>query len=170
MSTRSEIFIEIKPEDKNKTICFDPANNTAGIQFLNEKELVKWSKENPLTLDKDYVSIYCHCDGYPSHMHAALTSFFNDYEKALNLMTAGSMCSIGIKPESFLDTPAKTENKIIIQNPLFTEYVYLFKDKKWLVLKTLENQDWSKPYKDKPVTYRPEQFITIEEFNKKYKG
>ena len=46
MSTRSLIFVKIKPEDRRKQLSYSPSDMTAGVKFENENELIKWSKEN----------------------------------------------------------------------------------------------------------------------------
>lgn len=162
MSTRSLIFVKIKPEDRRKQIFYSPSDMTAGIKFENENELTKWSKENEIFLKGKYIRIYCHSDGYVSGVGQTLVSFFNDYEKALNLMSAGSVCYIDKISASFMDTPPDVFENIIVPDPLFIEYVYLFDNGIWYVRNT------NKESHKKMVTYTIEDFVPVTEYLKNH--
>lgn len=92
MSTRSKISIKIKKEDIGRTIKFDKRKLPCYLDgWGNEKSREK-SKE--VTLEKDYLSVYCHFDGYPSCVGAVLKERFNDYDTILNLLAGGSISYI----------------------------------------------------------------------------
>lgn len=164
MSTRCMLFVRVNPADTGKELSYDPANMTAGVTFEDNEKLKNWSEEEPVLLDKPYVSIYCHADGYPSGTGDVLTAFFNDYEKALNLMGAGSVCYIDKKSESFMDEHAKTWDAITITDPLFIEYVYLFENGLWHVRKT--GDDYLT--KRNPAIYKTDDFTPLAEYRKMY--
>ena len=90
MATRATITLKIKDEDLNKTKKFDidklPENtsyNDDCIENLRE-----------VTLNKPYISIYHHFDGYPEGLGLTLYEEFNDYDKALNILLGGDVSSI----------------------------------------------------------------------------
>ena len=90
MATRATITLKIKDEDLNKTKKFDidklPENtsyNDDCIENLRE-----------VTLNKPYISIYHHFDGYPDGLGVTLFTKFNDYDKALNILLGGDASSI----------------------------------------------------------------------------
>ena len=45
-------------------------------------------------------AIYCHFDGYVSHMGKMLTTYFNDDEKAADLVNEGELRSIDVSAEN----------------------------------------------------------------------
>ena len=49
--------------------------------------------------DGSCYAIYCHFDGYVSHMGKMLTTYFNDDEKAAELINNGELRSIDISSE-----------------------------------------------------------------------
>ena len=53
-------------------------------------------------------AIYCHFDGYVSHMGKMLTTYFNDDESAAELINNGELRSI--------DISAKDENKVVLEH------------------------------------------------------
>jgi hypothetical protein len=93
MGTRSSVIIRVKPEDIGKTIKFDRKKLPVPLSSWNTEKVR--SKCKPVTLEKNYVGVYCHWDGYPSGVGAALKVFADTYERALNLVLGGSISSIG---------------------------------------------------------------------------
>lgn len=95
MSTNSCIIVKVRKGDIGTKKSFN--TNTLG-----EVEEAKWSdgpysedckdRARPVKIGSDYIAIYCHWDGFPSSVGAALKNGFNSYEKALNLVLGGS-CS-----------------------------------------------------------------------------
>ena len=112
MSTRSMIFVAVNPKDIGKPVIYEPAVNTAGIKFYEDQEVKQWSIENDIIANRKYISIYCHSDGYPEGIGRTLITFYNDYEKAFNLMGAGAIVYLEKISESFMDTPPATSDEI----------------------------------------------------------
>ena len=89
MATRSYIAVVIKTEDKGRVITPDLVLLGKGI-CSNLKEPVFHNT----TLENGIISIYHHWDGYPDGVGQTLLDEFNDYEKALNLVSFGDASSI----------------------------------------------------------------------------
>ena len=104
--------------------------------------------------DGSIKSIYCHSDGYLSYNGVCLNTYYNTKEKAESIIEQGD-CSIlkqTIDKSRFYNTwrnentKAKTFNSEYafmkyFQSDIFAEYIYLFKNGKWLVssLEFLDN-------------------------------
>lgn len=144
MATRSTISLKVKKEDIGKTFHFDknklPYNLTCENEFIDEVGDVK--------IEKDYLTIYHHWDGYPDGVGETLVKKFNDYDTILNLLCGGDASSINgetivqycawrgeewddVKPTQSDTEPSVTE-----------EYAYLFKDEKWF-FKGYEAEEWT---------------------------
>ena len=94
MSTRSCIIVKIKKEDLGKVMKFNESL-VRGLESWEKNE----SKEGyfpEITLKYQYLSVYCHWDGYLEGVGAELKEHYNTYEKALNLVLGGSISSINI--------------------------------------------------------------------------
>ena len=73
MSTRSCIIVKVRKEDIGKKKQFNEkilshleewiSRDCEGKVYLNE---VDEEKSKPVTINGDYIGIYCHWDGYPS--------------------------------------------------------------------------------------------------------
>jgi len=88
MATRSRIFIQVRPETKGQTI-------TPEIGKLPEPfNPLKGVKIEPTTIEKEYIGIYHHWDGYPAGVGETLLNKYNDYDKALNLILFGDESTI----------------------------------------------------------------------------
>lgn len=164
MSTRCNVFLKIRPEDIGKPLVFDPSKTDADASFENAGAVSKWSKEENIVLDKTYACIYCHADGYPSATGNALLKYYDTYEKTLNLMAAGAVRYIDKISESFTDTKPGMRDNILVYDPLFIEYVYLFEDDTWYVLKT--GDDYT--YKRNDITYIKNDFTPLQDYLKMY--
>lgn len=106
--------------------------------------------------DGKIVSVYCHWDGYPSHVGKLLLENYNTPEKVAELLSHGSISSlyerIGEKHdfdmeqrgpgkvctfhhrdrgESLQIDEHKTQKELLEDLPRWEEYLYLFKDGKW---------------------------------------
>ena len=94
-------------------------------------------KVGDVTIEKPYLVIYHHWDGYPEGVGETLVKKFNDYDTILNLLCGGDASSINgdtivqycawrgeewddVKPAQSDTEPSVTE-----------EYVYLFDDGVW---------------------------------------
>lgn len=103
MGTRSCVMIKVRPSDVGKTLKFDESKlpvklgnweckDFNGKVYRDEtgKDLCK-----PVTLEGDYIGVYCHWDGYPhGGVGDALKEAFNDYDKAMSLIIGGSCSAI----------------------------------------------------------------------------
>jgi hypothetical protein len=92
MATRSCIIVKVRNSDIGTTQKYSdekskaPANDWGG----DGADLCEDVK-----IEKPYMGVYCHWDGYPSGVGAALKVFADTYERALNLVLGGSISSIG---------------------------------------------------------------------------
>ena len=75
-------------------------------------------------------------------------------------MSAGSVCYIDKISASFMDTPPGFLENIIVPDPLYIEYVYLFDNDIWYVRKT------DKESYNKMVTYTIKDFIPVTQYLK----
>lgn len=140
MSTRCNIRVILKEEDRNKDLKFNPGlikefdeNDWGADQIKVENGM--WDTVNPNGGKALY--IYSHWDGYPEGgVGETLVDDYDTYEKALNLVLVGDISSMcgklspyslrsgenwdDIKPESI------NEDK-----PCKNDYDYMFKDDKW---------------------------------------
>lgn len=143
MSTRSVVIVKIESSDINKRKKYSPKKVTVQEKKWDEEggKSVELSKQ--VLLKDKYIGIYCHWDGYPEGVGAALKKNFNDYEKALNL-AVGGFCSVistenieryatrngeewkYIKPQQ-----ADTAEKLIRTVGDWAEYAYIFENNKW---------------------------------------
>jgi len=108
MSTRSNIAIRLRSEDRNKTF------NTPWGEPV---------KPN----GAEYLCVYCHNDGYPSGVGADLESMFNggDYEEALDYILQGDRSTTdlsywGWRREHCAPTPEQTAEDCYCE-----EYLYI---------------------------------------------
>ena len=146
MATRSTISLVVKDGDMNKTFHFDRNKLPKSVaefphEFINEI--------GDVTINNEVLTIYHHWDGYPEGVGATLLKDYNDYDTILNLMCGGDASSInggtcvqycawrGEKWETNKPTQCK-ENEVKCTE----EYVYLFKDGKWL-FKDWEAKEWT---------------------------
>ena len=95
MSTRSNIIVKVRKEDIGKYVMF--SKKRLGVELsdwdiygdTSEKE-----KAVPVKLRKNYIGVYCHCDGYPDGLGKVLLEKFNSYDSVLNLVAGGSCSSV----------------------------------------------------------------------------
>lgn len=126
MGTRSNIIVKVKKEDIGNRVL---THEFKGGNFETK-------------IKKPYVGIYCHWDGYPDGVGAALVHNYNDYEKALKLISGGfasSVCSD--KPDYYMawdrderwkdNQPRQTDTPEVCCG--WTEYAYIFDNGKWYV-------------------------------------
>ena len=136
MSTRSMIIIKVKPEHIGKTIKFNAKKLPVKLTGWGSEKVR--SKCKPTVLEKPYIGIYCHWDGYPSDVGSTLVDNFADYDTALNLI-AGGYCSIVSDGEvrHYANRygekwdwikPMQSDTPPICSSVL---YAYVFKNGKW---------------------------------------
>lgn len=93
MSTRSWISIQIISEDIGKKRRFNPEllPLKLDIHSVWEKDIEYHLPEVELS---NFLTTYCHMDGYPSGVGRILLADYNSYEKALNLILGGYYSTI----------------------------------------------------------------------------
>ena len=137
MATRSFIGVVIKPEDKGRVI-------TPNLELLG-KGICSDLKEpvfHSTTLEKGIISIYHHWDGYAEGVGQTLLDEFNDYEKALNLVSFGDASSINGVDATFYNSwregedwdftqPRQHDDEDQFMEKCKEVYLYLFKDGEW---------------------------------------
>ena len=140
MSTTSTIYVKVRKEDKGKALKCDLSKITLSFNTpFNIKVEEIERKITPIKLDKDYIRIYVHWDGYVDGVGRELLNNY-DYEKALNLILLGDESSIIGEctpyvgrtdfPEEWEDIkPMTLEN--VEQDEMFT--YLLDDDDKWYV-------------------------------------
>ena len=145
MCTRAYIYVAIKKATLGKKLMFDI--NLCPIPVVERdygrRDYILLNTEyfkKSETIKKPYIGIYQSADGYPSGVGKALITYFNTYEKALNLVAGGVVSSIVTErvvynrdlTSSFL----KEEKQSIVQDddPNRCEaFRYLFCQGRWLV-------------------------------------
>lgn len=90
MSTRATITLKIKDEDLNQIKKFDVDKLPKGVYYADD--CIEDLKE--VKLDKPYITIYHHFNGYPEGLGLTLYKKFNDYDKILNIILGGDASSI----------------------------------------------------------------------------
>lgn len=144
MSTRSCIIVRVKDEDLKKVKKFKssllPVNeeNWDNYGQTREKDLC-----GKITLNKPYIGIYCHSDGYIEGVGAVLKEKFNDYETALNLVIGGDCSFVWFDCVRRYGTRDLEEWKFIkptrgispsdVFKDIDHEYAYLFENGEWKV-------------------------------------
>lgn len=150
MGTRSNIIIKVKKEDIGRVVKFNTRKlplKKLGWSLYGEANKREFSK--PITLEKNYIGIYCHWDGYPDGVGKVLLEKFNDYEKALNLVSGGWCSSVdfdGVRHYANRNgeeweeiKPSQTDELSIVCG--WTEYAYVFQDGEWYYGKVIWHDD-----------------------------
>ena len=140
MGTRSNIIIKVKKEDIGRVVKFNarklPLKRLDWSVYGEEK---KREFSQPVTLENEYVGIYCHWDGYPEGVGKVLKDKFNTYEKALNLIAGGWCSSVdyeGVRHYANRNNedweyikPAQMKKPGVVAG--WTEYAYVFDNGEW---------------------------------------
>ena len=144
MATRSHIVVKIKEEDKGKTVHFNPSLIPLACTYPNDY----LDKLQDVVLDKNYICIYHHWDGYPDGLGRTLVGIFNDYDTILNLLLAGDASSINGKEILQYCTFRENEEWEHTKPTLYDEcpsckenYIYLFDNGKWQ-FKSYSDVEW----------------------------
>lgn len=133
MATRSCIIVKVRENEIGTTQKYSDEKSKApasswGGSGINKCEDVK--------IEKPYIGVYCHWDGYPSGVGASLKSFADTYERALNMVLGGSISSVD--NDSFTHyanrdgeiwsyiTPIQGDTAIDVNAKIDENYAYLF--------------------------------------------
>lgn len=148
MNTTSTIYVKVRKKDKDKILKCDLSKI---ILNFNEPYKIKVEeierKITPIKLDKDYIKINVHWNGYVDGVGCELLDNY-DYEKVLNLILLGDESDIIRKCSPYIgrtDYPEEWEDV----KPMTTEdvelddmFTYLLdEDDKWYVV-TDENGEF----------------------------
>ena len=124
MSTRSNIAILLRPDDRNKDF------ETPWGQVVNAK-------------GKKYLYVYCHNDGYPDGVGAGLVDMFGGgkYEQALAYILMGDRSTVDLsywdwRKEECAPDAADTEEEMY-QN----EYLYIIEEVNGVLLVRMYDED-----------------------------
>lgn len=142
MSTRSCIILKLRESDINKKKQFAFTKLPVplkGWDAYHEETAKEFSKQ--VRLNKPYIGIYCHSDGYPSGVGKVLKEKFTNYDDILNLIVGGD-CSFvwfdGVRhyanrPNESWEwiKPTKEDSPIEIVKQIDNEYAYLFENGEW---------------------------------------
>ena len=139
MSTRSCVIIKVRPEDIGTTKSFDKNLVKVEERGWEQYEQVDKDKAEPVEIKEKYLGIYCHWDGYPEGVGAALKEHFKTYEDVLNLILGGD-CSV-ISDEyiiryatrkdeewKYLQPKQEATTKEMLAHFDWSEYAYIYTD------------------------------------------
>ena len=155
MSTRCNIRVILKEEDRNKFLKFTPNEQQAddlrenqwGVDQLNEDEGM-WEPVNPDGAEA--LMIYHHWDGYIEGVGQTLYKKYNSYEDALNLVLGGDCSSINGTYTPYAtrkceDWESIKPKPISENHKMEEEYDYMYKDDKWYVRAAYNEryEDWT---------------------------
>ena len=131
MATRSTISLKVSESDKGKVFHFD--ENKLPYNLTCENECI--DKVGDVKIEKDYLTIYHHWDGYPEGVGKTLVNKFKNYD---------SICQyFAWRGEEWNDDYGGVQPKQSDTEPSVTEeYAYLFKDGKWF-FKGYEIEEWT---------------------------
>ena len=149
MATRSCIIVKVRNSDIGTTQKYSdeklkaPANDWGG-DGVDLCEDVK--------IEKPYMGVYCHWDGYPSGVGAALKVFADTYERALNLVLGGSISNV--EEDEFTHyanrdgevwshiEPIQGDTAIDVNAEVDEDYAYLFDEDNggWKILNRETNE------------------------------
>ena len=148
MATRSTISLKVSESDKGKVFHFDENKLPYNLTCVNECI----DKVGDVKIEKDYLTIYHHWDGYPEGVGETLVNKFKNYDSISNLLCGGDASSINGKKicqycawrgEEWNDDYGGVQPKQSDTEPSVTEeYAYLFKDGKWF-FKGYEAEEWT---------------------------
>lgn len=152
MSTHCALIIKVNENDLRKTLSsglnnLPKAKKDSAVKgrFLNDwgdyGEASGVNLTEPTLIDKKYMGIYVHWDGYPDWMLETLYTHWNTYKDALDIILGGDCSSIdkysirryadrdGEEWEYLKPKQANTIKGVVEQ--IDCEYAYLFEDGEW---------------------------------------
>lgn len=134
MSTQGIITVRVKDADKGIRRI------NPGLFYFNGEECSKYRELCPdINLTKNYISITCNSDSYPSGLGVTLIRAYMDYNMILNVCLGGNISCLDVYPEHYVlwdRTFQYNEPKITDHIPSCTQdWQYLFEDGKWFARK-----------------------------------
>jgi len=144
MATRSCIIVKVRNSDVGSTQRYSdeksksPASDWGGEASNDKCEDVK--------IEKPFIGVYCHWNGYPSGVGESLKSFADTYERALNLVLGGDMSSVdndGFTHYANREgevwehiAPKQGDTAIDVNSQIDEDYAYVFEENKggWFLL------------------------------------
>ena len=141
MSTRSTIWLRIRPEDFGKVMIADIEKLPNPMEEFNYPCKEVKIPDNPGG-GVLYMGIYCHSDGYPDGVGAELEEKFTTYEQVLNLILLGQCSYIIDKICSYHNW--RNENLYIYKTEYGKpeckyDYAYLFEGDRWSHVNGIEH-------------------------------
>ena len=138
MSTRSNIYLLLKPSKRERKVKFDinklPKSKRATC-VLNYP-----IKDVTIPNNATYMGVYHHWDGYIDGLGEELLKHYKSYKRVLNLLTMGDLSTILRDVKSYQGCNNEDcvprfgiENTLTPENACREEYAYLFDGKKWWV-------------------------------------
>lgn len=135
MSTRSSILIEVPDKYIGRIFRYDSS-------MFNEED---WDdeagdeKSEDVIINKKYLGIYCHFDGYPDGVGKELVDNYSDFSKVFNLILGGN-CSVILDKRVRRYATREGESWKYIQPRQLdriqkvsddSEYLYVFMSNRW---------------------------------------
>lgn len=149
MSTRCAIILKVNDNDINKRRKFSIKKLKKSFPDI---EIMNWDNYGEQTcndkckevkLNKSYIGIYCHSDGYIDGVGEVLKKNFKNYDDILNLIVGGDCSCVWFdcirryanrSTEEWKWLMPKKSNKVEdIEKSIDHEYSYLFENGKWKV-------------------------------------
>lgn len=129
MSTRCSIIVKLEKKDLGKDFLVNHANDKPSIFHTY--------------IDKPYISIYIHHDGYLSGVGQDIIDNLDSYEKALKFVLQGDMTEFDYpyteyRNESYENNKPNAYDKLD-ECPM-QEYNYLFDNGEWKYMEEGESQ------------------------------
>lgn len=149
MATRSCIIVKVRNSDVGTTQKYSDEKSKFPASSWGDGGTDKCEE---VKIEKSYIGVYCHWDGYPSGVGAALKVFADTYERALNLVLGGGISFV--YEEEFAHyanrngeeweyiKPIQGDTAIDVNTEVDEDYAYLFDEDNggWKVLNKETNE------------------------------
>ena len=136
MATRSCIIVKVRDSDVGTAQKYSDEKSKA---LANDWGDGGTDKCEEVKIEKPYIGVYCHWDGYPSGVGAALKSFADTYDRALNLVLGGTISMVGADEFTHYANrdgekwdylkPKQGDTAIDVSRAIDEKYTYLFDEK-----------------------------------------
>ena len=149
MATRSCIIVKVRNSDVGTTQKYTDEKSKAPANDWGGDAVDKCENVN---IEKPYMGVYCHWDGYPSGVGTSLKVFADTYERALNLVLGGSISSVNDDDFTHYANrngeiwshikPIQGDTAIDVNAEVNEDYAYLFDEDNggWKVLNMETNE------------------------------